>query len=517
MTHFGFWNCAQRRPNHPAIVFEDATFLTMGQLLARSNQLAHSMRALGLRAGDVVAVVLENEPAILETYLAIAQLGIFLVPINHHLVAPEISYILKDSEAKMLIASATHAQKSLQAAKEASLPATNCFSTQTFEGLQDYEALLVGKSTDLPKNRQAGSTMNYTSGTTGKPKGVSRPTKNRDPDTTAEQLGMFLMLFGIQPEADEVHICASPLYHTAVLNFASYSLHLGHTVVMLKKWDSKKFLELSDKYKVTHAHMVPTQFHRLLKLKEQERTPYSLKSYRHMIHSAAPCPPDTKRQMVKWWGDCIYEYYAASEGGGTLCSPKDWQLKPGSVGKPWPISDIRIVAEDGSEMPPYEIGTVYMKMGDITFNYHGDAKKTAEAWSQDGYFTVGDAGYVDEDNYLFLCDRKSDMIISGGVNIYPAEIEAAYIQHALVQDVAVFGIPHDDWGEEVKAVIELAQATIEQETLKNELLNFGKDHLAKYKCPKSIDFIPAMPRDPNGKLMKRKLRDPYWEGRESQI
>ena len=231
-----------------------------------------------------------------------------------------------------------------------------------------------------------------------------------------------------------------------------------------------------------------------------------------MIHSAAPCPVDTKHAMLDWWGPCIYEYYAASEGGGTLVRPDEWLKKPGTVGKPWPISEIRILDDEQQPLASGEVGTVWIRMGDHTFKYHGDKKKTDKAWHE-GFFTVGDAGYLDEDGYLFLCDRKADMIISGGVNIYPAEIEAVLIHHEKIADVAVFGIPDDDWGEQVKAVVQLLEPGEANDTLTAEVLAFAQEKLAKFKCPKTIDYIEEMPRDPNGKLYKRKLRAPYWEGK----
>jgi long-chain acyl-CoA synthetase len=275
-------------------------------------------------------------------------------------------------------------------------------------------------------------------------------------------------------------------------------------------------LEKIQRYRVTSSHMVPTQFNRLLKLPEETRRRYDLSSLRHMIHSAAPCPVDTKKQMLAWWGPCIYEYYAASEGGGTLVTPDEWLKKPGTVGKPWPISQIRVLDERHQPCPPGTPGTVWIRMGDHRFEYHRDDKKTGDAW-RDGFFTVGDAGYLDEDGYLFLCDRKADMIISGGVNIYPAEIEAVLVAHPQVADAAVFGIPDDDWGEQVKAVIQPGAGVEPGPALAAAIEAFAAERLAKYKLPKSIDFVAELPRDPNGKLYKRKLRDPYWAGRERAI
>ncbi len=358
--------------------------------------------------------------------------------------------------------------------------------------------------------------MQYTSGTTGRPKGVRRKLTGLDPDEAAALSSFFFGLFGIQAHDNHVHICGSPLYHTAPLVFGSTSLNLGHPVVLMEKWTPEDMLRLIEKYNVTHSHMVPKQFHRLLALPGDVRSRYDHSSLRAMIHAAAPCPVDIKRRMLEWWGPVIIEYYAAKVGGGTLVMPDQWLQKPGTVGTPWPTSEIRILDDDGNDVATGEPGTVYMRMGGAQFEYFKDEEKTLKARRED-YFTVGDIGYLDDDGYLFLCDRKSDMIISGGVNIYPAEIEGAFLLHPKVGDVAVFGIPHPDWGEEIKAVVEPASGSSAGDDLTEELLGFARERLAKFKIPRTIDYTAEMPRDPNGKLYKRKLRDPYWEGRERAI
>jgi long-chain acyl-CoA synthetase len=293
-------------------------------------------------------------------------------------------------------------------------------------------------------------------------------------------------------------------------------MHLGHPVVLMDRWTPEGCLERIERYRVTVSHMVPTQFHRLLGLPEAVRKRYDVSSVRTMVHAAAPCPIEIKQRMLDWWGDAIHEYYAATEGGGTIVTPQEWRRHPGTVGRPWPGAEIRILDDAGTECPPGTPGVVYMKLGQADFEYHKDEAKT-NASRRDGYFTVGDIGYKNEEGYLFLCDRKNDMIISGGVNIYPAEIEAVLLTHPKVADAAVFGIPHADWGEEVKAVVEPAPGVPGNTALSEEILGFCADKLAKYKTPKTIDFIAEMPRDPNGKLYKRKLRDPWWQGRERAI
>ncbi len=516
MANYGFWKLASEDPKHVAVIDPSGRAVTAGELLAGANQVVHGLRALGVKPGDAIAAMLTNEVAMLEVYLAATQAGIYITPINSHLTAHEVAYILGDCEAKAVFASERTEAAMLQAIEMQSMPKSIAFSTKKDTALRPYAELKANQPTTAPTERRAGAAMTYTSGTTGKPKGVRRALPPVEPEVVAEMNAMFLMLFGITPKDDGVHLVVSPMYHTAVLNFCTNHLHFGHTVVLIDKWTPEATLDLIARHRVTTSHMVPTQFKRLLALPADVRAKADLSSLRHMIHSAAPCPVDTKHAMLAWWGPVIYEYYAASEGGGTLATPKDWLAHPGTVGNAWPISKLRIAKDDGTECAPREVGTVYMSMGQHTFEYHKDKKKTESSW-KDGYFTVGDAGYLDEEGFLYLCDRKSDMIISGGVNIYPAEIEAVLGSHPKVRDVAVFGIPHDDWGEEVKAVVEAADGAGDQAALRTEIAAFCKERLAAFKCPKTIDFVDALPRDPNGKLYKRKLRDPYWAGRERAI
>ena len=513
MSALGLWKIANEEPNRPAVITSEGETVSAGALHAASNRLVHGLRALGVKRGDSIALVLKNELAVLELFLAATQAGMYVTPINANLTAPEIAYILQDCEAKALVCAESTSAACAKAADAIGFPAAARFSTGDAAGFRPYRELGDGHPSTPPADRVAGAAMTYTSGTTGKPKGVRRPIADVAPETVAEMQAMFLGLFGILPGAG-VHLVVSPLYHTAVLSFCANHLHLGHTIVLMDKWAPEAMLEKIERHRVTSSHMVPTQFRRLLALSAEERTKRDLSSLRHVIHSAAPCPVDVKRAMLAWWGPVIYEYYAASEGGGTLATPADWLLHPGTVGNAWPISKIRVAKEDGTDCAPREVGTVYMSMGAHKFAYHKDEKKTASSW-QGEYFTVGDAGYLDEDGFLYLCDRKSDMIISGGVNIYPAEIEAVLVAHPDVADAAVFGVPDDDWGEQVKAVIEPRVAATPG--LAREILAFASERLAKFKIPKSIDFTDEMPRDPNGKLYKRKLRDPYWVGRERAI
>ncbi len=512
----GFWKYAEADPATLALVDPDGRAWTRGELLAECNRLVHGLRALGLEKGDCVATLLPNGTPAIALYLAAAQAGWYITPINWHLTAPEVAYILGDCEAKAFVADARFGAAARAAADEAGLPAEGRFAVGELEGFRPLGELTRNQPDALPEDRAAGQVMNYTSGTTGRPKGVRRGLAPLDPDTVATLYTGLLAMFGIEAEKGNVHLVGSPLYHTAVLMFASSSLHHGHALVLMDRWSPEDCLERVARYRVTTTHMVPTQFHRLLALPDDVKARYDVSSCTHAIHAAAPCPVEIKRRMLEWWGPVIYEYYAATEGGGTLVTPEEWLRKPGTVGRAWPSAEIRILDEEDKPCPPGTPGTVYMKLGQADFEYYKDAEKTKKS-RREGFFTVGDVGYLDEDGYLFLCDRKSDMIISGGVNIYPAEIESVLLTHPKVGDVAVFGVPHEDWGEEVKAVVEPAPGAAAGPALADELLGFCADKLAKYKMPRSIDFTEEMPRDPNGKLYKRKLRDPYWEGRERRI
>ncbi len=499
------------------MVSPDGREWSRGELLAESNRIARGLRALGMKKGDVVAAMLPNCGEFLALNLAVGQSGFYLVPINWHLAGPEVAYILEDSAAKVFLCHEQVAEVAASAIQEAGFPADAAFSLGTVPGIRPYREILEGQSDALPEERTAGTVMNYTSGTTGRPKGVKRPLTGLDPDTAGDLFTFTLRIFGITPEGGGVHLVGSPLYHTAVLVWANSSLQMGHTVVIMAKWDAAEMLQLCERHRVTHSHMVPTQFRRLLMLPEEERNRHDLSSLRHMIHAAAPCPPEVKRAMLEWWGPVIYEYYGATEGGGTLVRPEEWLRHPGTVGRPWPEAEVKILDDDGGEVPVGEQGIVYMKLSPAaSFEYKDDKEKTRKN-RRGNFFTVGDIGYLNEEGYLFLCDRKIDMIISGGANIYPAEIENVLIQHPRVVDVAVFGIPHDDWGEEIKAVVQLEDGGSGSASLSEEILSFCTERLAKMKLPRSIDYMAELPRDPNGKLYKRRLRDPYWEGRERRV
>ncbi|MFF0493300.1 acyl-CoA synthetase [Nocardia sp. NPDC004068] len=503
----GLWNIAAAAPERIAVVDPSGREIGYGELAGQADRIARGLQAKGLRPGDVLVSMVHNSAEALAVYFAAYQAGLYIVAVNWHLTGPEVAYILGDSEAKVFIADKRFAEAARIAADEANVPAAARYSVGTVPGFQDLAELGAGE-TGRPEVRTTGAPMLYTSGTTGRPKGVRRPLTGADPDVVGPQATGFFGLFDLRPFDDHVHICGSPLYHTAVLNFASISIQLGHKVVLMDKWDPEEMLRLIERHRVTHSHMVPTQFHRLLALPEDVRAKYDVSSLRCMIHGAAPCPQETKRRMLEWWGPVVTEYYAATEGGGTSITGAEWLRKPGSVGKAWPYAVVKVLGEDGTELPPGEIGQVYLRMGGSNFEYHKDKAKTEGARVGD-LFTVGDIGYMDDEGYLFLCDRRSDLILSGGVNIYPAEIESELITHPKVADVAVFGVPHPDWGQEVKAVVQPAPGVTADEELTRELLAFAAARLAKYKLPRSVDYLDELPRDPNGKLYKRKLRERY--------
>jgi long-chain acyl-CoA synthetase len=514
-TPRGFWAAARAEPERVAVVDADERAWSAGEILAGANRMVHALRARGVRTGDPVATLTPNRAELLQTLLAVFQAGWHYVPLNAHLTASEVAYILADSGAKALVADERYAAVASEAAESAGVPRDARVAVGVIPGFVSLADALADQPDDAPPDRVAGQFMQYTSGTTGRPKAVQREPVTLDPETQVAAFGANLTRYDIELGGDAVHLVTSPMYHMSPLSFGYFSLHFEHTVVLMERWDAERALQLIERYRVTDVAMVPTQLHRLMQLPEEVRARYDVSSLRQVIHAAAPCPLELKQRLFAWLGPVIYEFYGATEGGGTLAKPHDWLAHPGTVGKPWPGAGIKIYDDDGNELPAGTVGTVYLKlMGE--FAYKGDPDKTA-ANRRGDYFTVGDMGEIDDDGFLYLRDRKIDMIISGGVNIYPAEVEAALLAHPGVGDAAVFGVPNDEWGEEVKAVVEPAPGVEPSPAFAAELLAHCEASLARYKCPRSIDLIDAMPRDPNGKLYKRTLRDPYWVGRERSI
>ncbi len=512
----GFWVAAREEPDRIALVDATGRAWTAGELLAGANQLVHALRARGVQPFDPVATLTRNSAELFQVLLAVFQGGWQYVPLNTHLTAAELAYILGDSGATALFADADLAAVAAVAADDAGVPADGRIAIGgDIPGFTDLDAVLAGQPSTMPDDRVAGQFMQYTSGTTGRPKAVQRDLPKFDPESWVAAYSANLTRYDIEVGGDSVHLVTSPMYHLSPLNFGYFSLHLEHTVVLMEKWDAERALQLIDAHGVTDVAMVPTQLHRLMALPDDVRAKYDVSSLRQVIHAAAPCPVELKQRLFAWLGPVIYEFYGASEGGGTLARPEEWLAHPGTVGRPWAGADVKVLDDDGNELPPGTVGTVYLKlMGE--FAYKGDPEKTAANRHGD-YFTVGDMGELDAEGYLYLRDRKIDMVVSGGVNIYPAEVEAALLSHPAVGDVAVFGIPDDDWGEIVIAVVEPAPGVDASGAVADELLAHCANMLARYKLPRRVEFIDAMPRDPNGKLYKRTLRDPYWVGRERAI
>ncbi len=519
------YKIAEAEPDRIAVIEASGRQVTYGQLAGAAHGYARGLQELGLGAGDCIVLLAPNSIEFLEVYYAAIEIGLYVAPANWHLTGPEVAYIIDNSGSTVFIADERFADVATAAATEAGLDMARCYAVGDVPGFRPLTELAApdpgdggageaSSSSDspgswtLPTDRTLGAPMLYTSGTTGRPKGVRRPLTGASPDQVTVPNYYFFAGFDIHGP-DNVHICGSPLYHTAVLNFVTISLNLGQTVVLMDKWTPEEMLRLIDAHGVTQSHMVPTQFSRLLELPEEVRAKYDVSSLRTIVHGAAPCPQHVKQAMLDWWGPVLTEYYAGTEGGGCTITGEEWLRKPGSVGRPWKTTTLKILDDDGNEVPVGEVGNVYLQMHGSRFEYHEDAEKTAKTYVGE-LFTMGDIGYVDEDGYLFLRDRKNDMIISGGVNIYPAEIESEMTRHEAVRDAAVFGIPHPDWGEEVKAVIELAEGFAESEELKAQILADLSERLAKYKMPRSIDVVDALPRQANGKLMKRTLKEPYW-------
>lgn len=515
LEDLGFWRWARRDPERLAIVDPAGRQVSFGELHAASNRIAHGLRDMGLEPGDAVALVLPNCVEFLEIHLAAMQMGFYCTPINHYLAAPEIAHVLSDCEAKALFVHEQFADATLGALRASGYPTGQSIAVGSIEGLRSFSRFQAGKLDTPPSGRVAGISMMYTSGTTGKPKGVRSPLPEGGPEgriATRAQMGEFI---GWQL-GDAVYLLNGPLHHSAPISFTTLALHFGHTVVMTDQWDAELVLRLIDRHRVTNTQMVPIHFHRLVRLSEDVRKQYDVSSVRSILHSAASCPVPVKRAMIDWFGPVVFEYYGGTEGGVTQCSSEEWLLKPGTVGRPWPGVEIRILDDEMISLPAGEIGAVYFKSPAGPPTYFKDREKT-EASRRGDFFTLGELGYLDADGWLFLVDRKSDMLVSGGVNIYPAEIELVLMEHPRIQDAAVFGVPNEEWGEEVKAVLQAVAGTETGSSLAEDVLAFCKDRLARYKWPRSIEFVDELPRAPNGKLYKRQLREHYWQGHEKRI
>jgi len=504
-----FWASVQ--PEVPAIIAPSGT-RTFAELNANANRLARALRARGLVEGDSIALICTNRPEFAEVVYAAQRSGLRLTPINWHLTAGEAAYIVNDCEAKALIADGSLAEVATGATAAAPACTVRLSIGPSVEGFDNYATVVSNEDgADLP-DPVLGSTMLYTSGTTGRPKGVYRPAsvgRAGGARAAAASQGGMLNAGAYRP-GEDMHLCTGPLYHAAPLAFSlSAPLAFGTGVVLMERWDAEEALRLIDAHRITHTHMVPTMFHRLLSLPNEVRARYDISSLRYVLHGAAPCPVPIKRRLIEWLGPIVYEYYAATEGAGSAVDSKTWLEHPGTVGRPMSEGQVKIADSDGNPLPPGEIGLVFLRAPEQgAFEYYKDPEKTADTY-RDQYFTLGDVGYLDDEGFLYLTDRSANLIISGGVNIYPAEVDAILLQHPAVGDVATIGIPNPEWGEEVKAVIELQPGLRGSQSLADELISFCRERLAHFKCPRSIDFVDELPRQDNGKIYKRLLRDRY--------
>ncbi len=500
---------ARRAPDHPALIIgSSGEILTYRELDERSNRLARLLQAQGVRRGDTVAMFMENNPRFMEVVWAARRSGLYLTAVNRYLTSDEAAYIIDDSDAAVLISS--HAMAEVAAALPGRLPRCRRFLMVdgTIAGWSAYEAAVADFASGPPEEEWLGELMLYSSGTTGRPKGVRR--ELRDAKVGEDDL-LLRVVQGYGFGEDTVYLSPAPMYHAAPLAFSLGVQHTGGTVIMMPHFDAAESLELIQRYRVTHSQWVPTMFVRMLKMPESGRRRFDLSSHRCAIHAAAPCPVDVKRAMIDWWGPILEEYYGGTEGNGlTRISSADWLSHPGSVGRAV-IGVLHICDEAGNELPVAEPGTVYFERDTMPFAYHKDPERTAAAQHpiHPNWSTLGDVGYVDADGYLYLTDRKAFMIISGGVNIYPREVEDVLIGHPSVRDVAVFGIPDPEMGEQVKAVVEVMDDVVPCDALAMELIAYGRANLAHFKVPKSVDFIDALPRLPTGKLYKQALRARY--------
>jgi long-chain acyl-CoA synthetase len=509
---------AKERADQPAFIMAaTGETVSYAEYEARTNRLAHLFRAHGLHPLDHYAIFMENNNRYLEACGAGERSGLYYTCVNSFLTAPELSYILDNSESQVLITSRSHIELALEAV--AGCPRVGLVLVVDGGGLVggggageavvlDFESAVASYPDTPIEDECLGTPMLYSSGTTGQPKGILRPL---DPVPPGDPLGIFLFLHNLWRYREGLtYLSPAPLYHSAPQTAVNLAIRCGGTVVVMEKFDPEHYLQLVERHSVTHSQLVPTMFSRMLKMPEEVRTRYDLSSLEVIVHAAAPCPVPVKEEMISWWGPIIIEYYGATEAMGfTACDSEEWLAHKGTVGKML-VGELHILDDDFEPSAPGTPGTLWFKSA-TPFRYFNDTEKTKESTSPDGTMvTVGDVGYLDDDGFLYLTDRATFMIISGGVNIYPQECENLLITHPKVADAAVFGIPNVDLGEEVKAVVQLMPEVTAGPEVEAELMAFCRGQLAHLKCPRTIDFDPELPRLPTGKLYKRVLRDAYW-------
>jgi long-chain acyl-CoA synthetase len=505
-------------PDKPALIMAGTgETVTFSEYEQRCNRVAHLLRDAGLQRGDHISVFMENSIPMLEIEGGAERVGLYYTLINSYLAPEEIAYIVTNSRSRAFFSSAAKREAAEKAAElcpqlERLLMTGVAVASGRWES---YEAAVSAWPDTPVADERLGIAMLYSSGTTGQPKGIFRPLPDVSPSAPIPILGLAQFVWGMREGM--TYLNPAPLYHSAPQGSVSATLRLGGTAVIMERFDPERWLSLVEQYEVTHCQMVPTMFNRLLRLPEAVRTKYDVSSLECIVHAAAPCPVPIKQAMIEWLGPIIVEYYAATEGHGlTFVNSADWLEHPGTVGK-CVLGELMILDENGEECPTGADGTIWFK-GATSFEYFDDPVKTAESRSADGTAsTVGDVGHVDDEGYLYLTDRKTYMIISGGVNIYPQETENLLVTHPAVLDAAVIGVPNEDLGEEVKAVVQLVDTSAGGPAMADDLIAFCRSHLAHFKCPRTVDFVDELPRSETGKLYKRLLRDRYWEGRTSFI
>ncbi|OJZ74243.1 acyl-CoA synthetase [Mycobacterium paraffinicum] len=496
----------------PALI-ADGRAISFGELHKRSQRVAAALHGAGLRPGDGVALILPNRPEFLEITWGCQLSGLYYTAVNTHFTPDEVAYVIDDSDARAVFVDAAMPELA------AHVRATNAAVTVQLvvggelPGWHAYEDALAKAGAAPPVSD--GSEMLYSSGTTGRPKAVRRPLPADGNGSWAQAVLELALTHKYGLSSSSLYLSPAPLYHAAGVNYTMAVNRVGAAVILMRKFDAEAVLSLIETHRVTHAQFVPTMFVRMLKLPKAVRERYDVSSLRCVIHAAAPCPVDVKHHMMKWFGPIIHEYYGGTEGfAGTTIGPEEWLAHPGSVGRP--MSPVHVVGDDGVELPAGQAGELFFE-GGPDFEYFKDPAKTASVSNDRGWRTLGDMGFLDEDGYLYLTDRSTFMIVSGGVNIYPQEIENLLIMHPKLVDAAVFGVPNDEFGEEVKAVVQPADGVTPGPDLEAELIEYCRAHAAGYKCPRTVEFVPELPRDPNGKLYKRRIRERYWQGRASRI
>jgi long-chain acyl-CoA synthetase len=507
---------AADHPEKAAIVMAaTGETITYAELADEADRISQLLRSAGLHEGDHIAFCLENHPRYLPLVWGAFEAGLVYTAMSSRLTTEEMAYIINDCGARAFITSMYKADAAAELVDQMPDVELRLMIDGVVDGYEPYEAAVAAQPAEpLPDPRVAGRDMLYSSGTTGRPKGVTTPLSGDtiEAPTAVTSLGQLLLGF----REDMVYLSPAPLYHAAPLRFVHAVHQVGGTVVVMEHFDPEQFLALVEQHHVTHSQVVPTMFIRMLKLPDDVRARYDLSSLEMVVHAAAPCPKEVKEQMIEWWGPVIHEYYAGTEGNGFVyCNSEAWMAHKGTVGQAL-VGQIHIVGVDGEEVPVGEEGTIYFSGGG-EFEYHNDPEKTASSRNARGWSTLGDIGRLDEDGFLYLTDRKAFMIISGGVNIYPQEAENVLSLHPKVFDVAVFGVPNPDFGEEVKAVVQPADMADAGPELERELIAYCREHLADVKCPRSVDFVAELPRHPTGKLYKRLLKDRYWAGHDSRI